>query len=324
METTLYLDKQTGHLWYFPLWDIDTGSTLRYVEIEGHEIFSCAGPFYIPQEKHIMIFGNDNDEYTMLLVSNLNEGEPGVYYSPTPSFGYRHIELFRGKRNLIAVFLQSDGFWRAEEIIAPATDRKMKSLAISETLNGTYSFRCDAIRSVSPQIEQMEKIFSTYHKSVVEDETLLPQDPPKAEPIMESSPTSTGYNRKYTPSLITKENLGLNEIFVFGSNRDGMHGAGAAAAASRYFGAIWGKGEGIQGRSYAIPTIPDNLKSIGQCVDRFITYAKEHSDKVFLVTRLGCGIAGHTEDEIAPLFAEAINIENIILPEEFVAVLEKQ
>ena len=103
-----------------------------------------------------------------------------------------------------------------------------------------------------------------------------------------------------------------------------MHGAGAAAAASRYFGAIWGKGEGIQGRSYAIPTIPDNLKSISQCVDRFITYAKEHSDKVFLVTRVGCGIAGHTEDEIAPLFAEAINIENIILPEEFVAVLEKQ
>ena len=79
METTLYLDKQTGHLWYFPLWDNDTGSTLRYVEIEGHEIFSCAGPFYIPQEKHILIYGNDNDEFTMLLVSNLNEGEPGIY-----------------------------------------------------------------------------------------------------------------------------------------------------------------------------------------------------------------------------------------------------
>ena len=282
METTLYFDKRTGHLWYFPLWDNDTGSTLRYEEIEGHEVFSCSGPFYIPQEKHIMIFGNDNDEYTMLLVSNLNE-----------------------------------------EIIAPATDRKMKSLVISETLNGTYRFRSDAIRSVSPQIEQMEKIFSTYHKSVVEDESLLPQENVEPEPAAEDTLSSTGYNRKFTPSRITKENIGVNEIFVFGSNRDGMHGAGAAAAASRYFGAIWGKGEGIQGHSYAIPTIPDNLKSIGQCVDRFITYAKEHSDKVFLVTRVGCGIAGHTEDEIAPLFAEAINIENIILPEEFVAVLEK-
>lgn len=322
MDFSLYLDKQTNHLWCFPDWDNDTGSTLRYEEIEGHEIFSCAGPFYIPQEKHIMIYGNENDEYAILLVSNMNEGEPGIYYSTTPGFGCSNIELFRGKRNMIAVFLQRDGFWRAEEIFAPATDRKMKSLAISDTLNGTFRFRSDAIRSVSPQIEQMEKIFSTYKKSVIEDEELLPQTIQAAEnPESATEESSAGYNRRFTPELITKDNLGQDEIFVFGSNRDGMHGAGAAATASRYFGAIWGKGEGIQGRSYAIPTIPDDLRKIKKCVETFIAYAKEHKDKVFLVTRLGCGIAGHTEEEIAPLFTDAINVKNIILPEGFVKVI---
>ena len=325
METTLYLDKRTNHLWFFPLWDSDTGSTLRYEEVEAREIFSCTGPFYIPQEKHIMIFGNDNDEYTILLVSNLNEGEPGVYYSTTPGFGYTNIELFRGKRNMIAVFLQNDGFWRAEEIIAPATDRKMKSLVINDTMNGAYRFRSDAIRSVGGQIEQMEKIFSTYKKSVLEDEELLPQTIQQEETLTATvdNASTGGYNRRFTPALITKDNLGKDEIFVFGSNRDGMHGAGAAATASRYFGAIWGKGEGIQGRSYALPTIPDDIRSIKKCVDTFIAYAKENQDKVFLVTRVGCGIAGHTEEEIAPLFADAISVKNIILPQEFVDVIEK-
>ncbi len=323
METSLYLDKQTNHIWYFPHWDNDTGSTLRYEEIEGHEIFSCAGPFYIPQEKHIMIFGNENDEYAILLVSNMNEGEPGIYYSTTPGFGYTNIELFRGKRNMIAVFLQSDGFWRAEEIFAPATDRKMKSLAISDTLNGTFRFRSDALRSVSPQIEQMEKIFSTYKKSVTEDEELLPQtvQSPEAPAPESDEPHVAGYNRRFTPQLITKESLGQDEIFVFGSNRDGMHGAGASATASRYFGAIWGKGEGIQGRCYAIPTIPDDLRKIRKCVETFIAYAKEHPEKTFLVTRLGCGIAGHSEEEIGPMFSDAINVKNIILPEGFVAAI---
>lgn len=325
MENSLYLDKKTKHLWCFPLWDSDTGSTLRYDEIEGHEIFSCSGPYYIPQEKHIMIFGNNDGEYAILLVSNMNEGEPGVYYSTTPGFGYTNIELFRGKRNMIAVFLQNDGFWRAEEIFAPATDRKMKSLAISDTLNGTYRFRSDAIRSVSPQIEQMEKIFSTYKKSVVEDEELLPQTTPTTE---DARPTAQaeepiGYNRKYTPRMITRDGLGENEIFVFGSNRDGMHGAGAAATASRYFGAIWGKGEGIQGRSYAIPTIPDDLRAIKKSVDTFVAYAKAQQDKVFLVTRIGCGIAGHSDEEIGPMFAEAINVRNIILPKQFVDAIER-
>ena len=323
METSLYLDKKTNHLWHFPMWDNDTGSTLQFEETDGHEIFSCAGPYYIPQEKHIMIFGNDNDEYAIMLISNMNDDEPGIYYSTTPGFGCSHIELFRGKRNMIAVFLQSDGFWRAEEIFAPAIDRKMKSLAISDTLNGTYRFRSDAIRSVSPQIEQMEKIFSTYKKSVVEDEELLPQTVLVAEepqPAVNEA-LENGYNRRFTPKMITSENLGKDEIFVFGSNRDGMHGAGAAATASRSFGAIWGKGEGFQGRCYAIPTIPDDLRKIKKCVETFIAYAKEHPEKTFLVTRLGCGIAGHTEEEIGPMFADAVNVRNIILPEEFVAVI---
>ena len=124
------------------------------------------------------------------------------------------------------------------------------------------------------------------------------------------------YNREFTPERITE--LKENEIFVFGSNLAGSHGGGAALLAHRQFGAIWGQGAGMQGPSYGIPTMHGGVSAIKPYVDEFISFAKSHTALKFLVTKIGCGIAGFTTEEIAPLFAEAINVENIILPKEFV------
>lgn len=128
------------------------------------------------------------------------------------------------------------------------------------------------------------------------------------------------YNRKYTPNKIAS--LQNNEIFVFGSNLDGLHGGGAARVAYQKFGAQWGKGVGMQGKSYGIPTMHGGVDEIKPYVDEFIEFALSNKEYTFLVTRIGCGIAGFKANEIAPLFAKAINAENILLPMDFVQVLE--
>ena len=128
------------------------------------------------------------------------------------------------------------------------------------------------------------------------------------------------YNRDFTPDMI--RHLNDNEIFVFGSNLAGMHGGGAAFAAVRFFGAVMGQGVGLQGQSYAIPTMHGGVDVIKPYVDEFIAFAAEHQEYRFLVTRIGCGIAGFSVSEIAPLFAAALDLENVILPEDFVKLLE--
>ncbi len=120
---------------------------------------------------------------------------------------------------------------------------------------------------------------------------------------------------RISPKLIKE--LQPNEIFVFGSNLSGYHGGGAARAAYNKWGAIWGKGTGLQGQTYAIPTMQGGVKTIKPYVDEFIQFAKDNPDKIFLVTEIGCGIAGFKVSEIAPLFKDAVNIENIHLPESF-------
>jgi hypothetical protein len=118
--------------------------------------------------------------------------------------------------------------------------------------------------------------------------------------------------KRTTPEFITL--LEPNEIFVFGSNLRGMHGGGAAYIAYRKFGAIMGQGVGLQGQSYAIPTMQGGVETIRPYVDEFIAFAKENKNLTFLVTRIGCGIAGFTDDEISPLFEKAHHVENIVLP----------
>ena len=118
--------------------------------------------------------------------------------------------------------------------------------------------------------------------------------------------------QRFTPDRITE--LGENEIFVFGSNLSGMHGGGAALLAYRKFGAIWGQGVGLQGQCYGIPTMQGGVVTIKPYVDEFIAFAKAHPELLFYVTKIGCGIAGFTEEEISPLFAQTHGIDNIILP----------
>ncbi len=114
--------------------------------------------------------------------------------------------------------------------------------------------------------------------------------------------------------------LGENEIFVFGSNIQGSHGGGAAWYAYKTFGAEWGVGEGLTGRTYALPTM-EGKASLQHAVEHFIACAKEHPEQTFLVTAVGCGIAGYTPDEVAPLFKEATSLENVYLPQVFWNVL---
>lgn len=123
--------------------------------------------------------------------------------------------------------------------------------------------------------------------------------------------TSQGPQR-IAPSHINE--LRANEVFVFGSNLAGRHGGGAARIAVEKFGAIWGQGVGKQGQCYAIPTMQGGVETIKPYVDEFVEYAQKHTDEKFLVTRIGCGIAGFSDEEIAPLFSEATKISNIYLP----------
>lgn len=123
------------------------------------------------------------------------------------------------------------------------------------------------------------------------------------------------FMERITPEMITE--LKPNEIFVFGSNLAGLHGGGAARTAMNKFGAVWGQGVGLQGQSYAIPTMHGGVHRIQPYVDEFIIFAEEHPEMNFLVTRIGCGIAGFKDEEISPLFVRARELENVWLPKSF-------
>ena len=126
------------------------------------------------------------------------------------------------------------------------------------------------------------------------------------------------------------DKLSDNEIFVFGSNTQGAHGGGAARTAMNW-GAIYGQAFGLQGKTFAIPTIDYtkngkmSIETIKEYVDRFLDFAKENKDKKFLVTEIGCGIAGFKVSDIAPLFKEALKDEfdNIYLHQSFIDYLNK-
>lgn len=136
-------------------------------------------------------------------------------------------------------------------------------------------------------------------------------------------------HRMNTPPDI--HNLMPNQIFVFGSNTNGVHGKGAARTAADLFGAVRGIGEGRTGQCYAIPTrrmLPHqfgqrgfkfetlSLEDIGHHVGRFLAYTRDHPELQFLVTLIGCGYAGYRPEQIKPMFAR--RTENVIVPVEFV------
>ena len=130
-------------------------------------------------------------------------------------------------------------------------------------------------------------------------------------------------NRTEQPNIASGkiDVLEKDEIFVFGSNLAGQHKGGAAKAAHLKFGAEWGVGVGLTGQAYAIPTMQGGVETIKPYVDEFIEFAKVHTDLKFLVTRIGCGIAGFKDEEIAPLFKKAMSVYNIFLPKEFYDII---
>lgn len=127
-------------------------------------------------------------------------------------------------------------------------------------------------------------------------------------------------NTRFTPENITE--LAPNEVFVFGSNMNGNHAGGAARVAVEKFGAIMVQAEGLQGQSYAIPTLDKNMDKVSiseldESIDRFNRYADEHPEQTFYVTKIGCGIAGFAIDDLAAIFKKRTFGSNVILPREF-------
>ena len=114
--------------------------------------------------------------------------------------------------------------------------------------------------------------------------------------------------------------LKTNEIFVFGSNPAGFHTSGAACNAIQW-GAVMGKGSGLYGNTYAIPTTFNTVGEVEFYVSEFIRFAENHREYIFYVTEIGCGHAGHEAKDIAPLFKDAVNLENLYLPDAFWQVL---
>lgn len=129
---------------------------------------------------------------------------------------------------------------------------------------------------------------------------------------------------RVTPKNI--QELEPNQVFVFGSNEAGRHGAGAAKQALKW-GAVYGKAQGLQGQTYAIPTKNQTVQyalpveAIEAYINAFIRVAIKNPDLIFLVTEIGCGLSGFKVSQIAPLFIECIKVKNIHLPESFWTVL---
>jgi hypothetical protein len=130
--------------------------------------------------------------------------------------------------------------------------------------------------------------------------------------------TSESQSQQYTPDIINS--LQSNEIFVFGANLAGRHGAGAAKTALKW-GAVYGK-IGLEGQTYGLPTKDENIETlplseIRKHVRDYIEVVKQNPDFNFLTTKIGCGLAGLQPSDIAPMFEEFKDLKNLVLPREF-------
>jgi len=174
------------------------------------------------------------------------------------------------------------------------------------------------------------KIFQNI-KSQVEDTTIdnTPEEETNNDDMMNEGQLdlfNDKSKREYTPENITS--LKPNEVFVFGSNAEGVHGKGAALLAKQKFGAIQGQSEGLQGQSYAVITKKNwrvqkssTLTEIEDNLHDMIMFANENPNKKFLVTKLGSSLAGYNVQEIKNIFQRLYDVigitDNVILPKEY-------
>ncbi len=223
-----------------------------------------------------------------------------------------HAKLDRQERLIIDMFLRQ-GF-KVKEVAAQsgktssAISQKYKMLR--ETVIVPYFKKHFDMDLDMPEV--MDERAVIYGDIPAMEATLSMPSPCMADAKGSIQTDKDMEKKRTTPEFITS--LQPNEIFVFGSNLKGLHGGGAAYIAYRKFGAIMGQGVGLQGQSYAIPTMQGGVETIRPYVDAFIQFAKEHPEKTFLVTRIGCGIAGFADEDISPLFEDAHSVENIVLP----------
>lgn len=127
--------------------------------------------------------------------------------------------------------------------------------------------------------------------------------------------------QKYAPDNIRE--IAENQVFVFNNTSNGCSNARTALAAYKYHGAVKGVAEGLTGQSYSIPT-DGGLDNIRKCVERFLKFASDHPELEFLVTKIGCGVAGYTEADIAPFFMDAESMDNVLLPESFEKAIQEK
>ena len=209
-----------------------------------------------------------------------------------------------------------------------------------ETINGrkagkTFSFPMDAKKmarykteaTVRKKIEEYVAKSGLFKKSELNelkyDVADFLQEWRKQKPIAEAKmlkelEASTHTGNRITPERI--DHLGANEIFVFGSNAKGLHHGGAAKVAVERFGAIMGQGHGLQGKSCAINSM-SGIAEMEKDIKQFCEFAKSNPQKHFLVTPIGCGIAGYSPNDIAPLFKGCQELENVSLPQSFWRVI---
>lgn len=219
--------------------------------------------------------------------------------------------------------------------------KKMRINVIKfEIINGkkvgkAFSFPMDAKKmarykteaTVRKKVEEYVAKSGLFKKSELNDlkydMTDFLQEWKKQKPIVEAEmlkelEASTNTGNRITPERINR--LGSNEIFVFGSNARGLHHGGAAKVAVERFGAIMGQGHGLQGKSYAINTM-SGISEMEKDIKLFCEFAKSNPQKHFLVTPIGCGIAGYNPNDIAPLFKGCKDLENVSLPQSFWKVI---
>lgn len=278
----------------------------------------------------------ENEKHSTVAVTIITDGEE----NSSREYNGESIKAFVDK-------LQKELDWKFSYI---GTNQDVEAIADSLAIRDSFMFHCsnDGMRNAWNEERNRKKIM---YSSIDEDIRYCIRTPLTNEEVTErkgkikemleelrdnSGTTTTdwenhqasdrhnrirqmlerlrGNNNRTTPGNISF--LENNQIFVFGSNEQGLHSGGAALTAVKKFGAIMGQGEGLQGQSYAIPTM-EGIDSMRKAIERFIEYAKEHPELTFLVTRIGCGIAGYKEEEVAPLFADAKDISNIYLPSGF-------
>ena len=229
-----------------------------------------------------------------------------------------------GTSKTILVMLLIDGY-KAKEVaaqlgISPSAVSQRYTNLISKYIvpyfKNNFDMDFDMPEIMEPEEESLISHFDLTHElpgsSAPKEESCIAYEEPLFKGAILKKQKDM-QKKRTTPAYITS--LAPNEIFVFGSNLRGMHGGGAARQAYLHFGAVMGEGVGLHGQTYAIPTMQGGVETIKPYVDEFVVFAKNHPDLTFLVTRIGCGIAGFRDSEIAPLFSEAHDIDNIILPE---------